>query len=678
MPPDLTRTVQSQPGSEPRLDERRLRELFDRTFQFIGLLSPDGTLLEINRTALDLIGASREDVVGLPFWDTPFWRTAEDRDRLRAGVAAAAAGEFVRYETEHEAAGGGTIVVDLSLKPVRGEDGRVELIIPEGRDITDAKRAEEALRISEAKFSGIVSISSDAILSIDVSQTIIHFNRGAEEIFGYREDEILGQPLEILIPEAFRRAHRHHVEAFGASPVAARRMGERSEIAGLRKNGEEFPAEASISKLDLGGSRIYTVVLRDITQRKRVERAQRFLAEAGAVLASSLDFDTTLESIVRLAVPTLADWCVIYAAEPDDRIRRLHSAHADGEKEHLLERLATYPIEASRPHPVIEVLRTGTASLENDVAEARVDAFASDAEHGRIQRALGMRSWLVVPLTARGEAHGAIGFYRAAARRGFEPDEVALAHDLAGRAALAMDNARLYGEARRAIEARDDLLAVVSHDLGNPLSAIRIGTSLLLKHLPREELGTAGWQHLDGIRQSVEQMERLIENLLQVKRLEAGLLTLNRRSHRVASLVRAAVEALAPVARARSLTLDCHLSDDLPNVLADSDRIHQVFSNLIGNSIKFTPEGGAITVEAAREGAEVRFCVADTGIGIPPGALPRIFDRFWQARETRPKGKGIGLGLSIVKGIVDAHDGRIWVESREGVGTTFHFTLPIA
>lgn len=661
----------------PRETPRRFRAAFDRSVQFLALLSPDGTVLEANRTALGLIGAEREDVVGRRFWETRWWNGDETRERLRAAIAAAAAGETVRYGIEHIAAGGSATVVDFSLTPVPGAGGRIEFLLAEGRDVTEAERAREALRVSEAKFSGIVSISADAIISVDESQRIIHFNYGAEKIFGYGEREVLGRPLDILIPEAARAAHREHVRQFGESPAFARHMGERGEISGRRKNGELFPAEASISKLDLGGSRIYTVVLRDITERKRVERAQRFLADAGAVLAASLDYEETLESIVRLAVPALADWCMVYIAERDG-IRRLRAAHADPAREPLLRRLESFPIDDRSPHPLLRALGSGEAECIPEAAGAFLDSFAPDPEYRAALRELGLASALIVPLAARGDNRGAIGLYRSHASPRYAAADLDLARGLAARAALAMDNARLYREAQQAIRARDDVLAVVSHDLGNPLGAIRIGTTLLLRHLPREELGTAGWKHLEGIRQSVEQMERLVHNLLEVKRLEAGHLSLERRSHRAASLVAAAVEALAPVAGERSIALDARVDDGVPPVLADRDRVQQVFSNLIGNAIKFTPEGGRITVEAAPDGAEVRFAVADTGIGIAPESLARVFDRFWQARRPRPEGRGIGLGLAIVKGIVEAHGGRVWVESQEGVGTTFYFTLPVA
>ena len=184
--------------------------------------------------------------------------------------------------------------------------------------------AENTLRTSDA----IIAISSDAIISTDVQQRIIRFNRGAEEIFGYRAEEVLGLPLNVLLPARFRDTHGDHVRQFARSGVAARRMAERRQISGRRKNGEEFPAEASISQVDLDGDRLFTVVLRDISDRKRAEQAQRFLAQAGALLAGSLDADQTLDSVAALAVPMLGDWCIVFLND-EKGMRRAIAVHAD-------------------------------------------------------------------------------------------------------------------------------------------------------------------------------------------------------------------------------------------------------------------------------------------------------------------------------------------------------------
>jgi PAS domain S-box-containing protein len=662
-------------ASEGKMEEseRRFRALFEHSFQFMWLLSPAGVLLEVNASALAFGGLSRQDVVGLPFWETGWWPTeGESRARLRSAIAEAARGSFVRYEAEAVAAGGREAVIDFSVKPIFEEDGSIPVLVAEGRDVTEARWAERALRVSEAKFAGIVNIASDAIISIDESQAITLFNIGAEQIFGWTAEEVLGRPLEILIPERYRAAHGDHVRLFGRSGVAARRMGERTEISGLRRSGEEFPAEASISRMLVGGERIYTVLLRDVTARRRAEQTQQFLAGATAALVRSLDFETTLRSIARLAVPAVADWCAIYLLEPRGVVRTLEVAHGDPERQELAASLTRDPLGAPGGHPVFDVLASGESLLIPEAGTTLLNRLAATPEQRALYERLGINSLLCAPLLARGRTLGAIAFFSGG--RAFGAEDVSLLSDLATRSALAIDNARLYREAREAVHTRDEVLSIVSHDLGNPLSAIRIGTTLLLRGRAVDP-DHDSWQHLDAIRQSVEQMERLINDLLEVKRLDAGRLELHVRPQSPESLIREAHDMLRGLAQEKDQRFDWEAAAELPEVAADRQRVLQLFSNLIGNAIKFTPRGGHIRVSAAAGERDVVFTVADTGPGIEAASLPHIFDRFWRARRTAGS-QGFGLGLAITKGIVEAHGGTIRAESELGSGTRIVFTLP--
>jgi PAS domain S-box-containing protein len=655
--------------------ELRLRAMFDHTFQFMGVLTPAGRVLEANRAALDFAGLEADDVVGRYFWETGWWRHSEaEQARVREAIGRAAAGEFVRYEVDLPGSDGGIRTIDLSLKPVQDEDGRVAFLIPEGRDISETKWAERALRVSEAKFAGIIGIASDAIVSVDEHFEITLFNRGAETIFGYTAAEVLGQPLEVLLPVRFRGVHAQHLRHFASSNVAARRMGERQEIHGLRKDGTEFPAEASISKLDLFGTAVFTVVLRDITDRKRVERSQRFLAQAGAILASTLDYEKTLSSVAGLTVPELADWSVVYVRDEGGAVRRIEVAHADPAKRELLHELLLYPLDPRTPHPVFPVLETGRPEVLSDISDAFLRALSLNDAHYELYRQLGLGSMMVVPLVARGETGGAMGFFSARPRR-YGADELALAQDLGVLSALAVDNARLYRNAQEAVQARDDMMAVVSHDLGNPLSAIRIGTSLLLRTLPPAQLRSGGAKHLEFIRQSAQQMEGLVNDLLDVKRLEAGTVTLQLRPVEPREIVGQVLDVFRPIAEGGGIALDSQC-DEAPAVAADPQRLAQVLSNLVSNALKFTAADGRVTICARGAGDSVLFSVADTGAGIAAEHLPHVFDRFWQAR--REGRKGLGLGLAIARGLVEAHGGSIWVESVVGEGSTFLFTVPAA
>ncbi len=538
------------------------------------------------------------------------------------------------------------------------------------------RRVEASLRFSEAKFAGMVAISTDAIISVDESQRITDFNSGAEQIFGYPASEVLGEPLSMLIPDRFRAAHAGHVASFAESPVAARRMGDRRDvdIRGVRRSGEEFPAEASISKLSIGGRRVYTVVLRDITLRRRREEGQRFLARAGALLAGSLDYQETLQTVADLAVAHLADLCVIFMLDDHGALRRAHAAHRDPDHAESIQRLLRFPpLEA--PHPGRTAVDTGRLQLLSEVPETLLESLSEDGL-GDLLRQLGAGSAVIAPLVARGATRGALEFVSAERGR-YGEDDAALVEELARRAALALDNARLYSEAQQAISARNEVLSVVSHDLGNPLSAIFIGTRLLLRSVPESERGRGGWEHLESIRHSAEQMQTLIDDLLEVQRIESGKLSLEWDRYSAQALVSESVARISPLASDRSLSLVVELPPHLPPVRGDRDRILQVFGNLLGNAVKFTPEGGRIRIRAEREGSSfIRFSVADTGTGVPPDQLPHIFDRFWQARRTGKR--GAGLGLAIARGIVEAHGGDIRAESEAGRGTVLSFTIPLA
>jgi PAS domain S-box-containing protein len=651
-----------------------VRALFEHMRDLLVVLDRDGRIVEINGAAAALTGLPRDALAGRAYADVAWPAEAGGgRDGLLGAIARAGAGEGTRLDVEVRDAAGRARSLELVVTSV--SDGGAEFIAVHGRDVTEAKWSERALRVSEAKFAGIISISSDAIISVDESYQITMFNQGAERMFGYRSAEVVGRDLGVLLPERFRAVHGVHMRNFAGAATVARRMGERQEISGLRADGSEFPAEASISKLELAGSRVFTVVLRDITDRKRSERTQHFLAEAGSILASSLDYEKTLASVAGLSVPELADWCVVYIRQDDGSVRRLEMAHAEVSKRELLPELLKYPLDPRTPHPVFTAIETGTAQLVTDLSDSFLQAISQSPEHLHIYRELGMRSMMIVPMVARGETRGAMGFMSAQRLR-YSGDDLKVAHDLALIAAMALDNARLYRDARAAVQARDDMIAVVSHDLGNPLSAIRIGTTLLLRTIPEEERATGAWQHLDFIRQSAQQMENLINDLLEVKRLESGKVTLRARDVRAVDIVRDVLDVFLPIAEQRSIDLAWTPQDGLPWVHADHERVVQLLSNLVGNAVKFTAPGGRVRVTARRTGNVVLFAVSDNGPGISPENLPHIFDRFWQGR---PAGKtGLGLGLAIARGIAEAHGGTIWCESAVGAGTTFLFTLPVS
>lgn len=538
------------------------------------------------------------------------------------------------------------------------------------REMTEIKGPTRET-ITDAILAGIVTISADAIICIDDSQQIIFFNEGAESVFGYSTAEIMGQPLNVLIPARYRGTHSSHVQEFGRSPVHARRMGERGKILGLRKNGEEFPAEAAISHLGVEGQKVYSVVLHDVTERIRAHETQRFLAEAGEALASSLGHEETLRNIARLAVPRLADACVVNVFH-GGQFHGIAVAHIDPAHAAEIERTrAEHPVDLAGDHAVAQVIRTlqpitwskAGKSEQKSALPDLVDIFGEFPEAG-----------IVMPLVAREQPLGVIAFYRKS--DSYDSGDQFLAEELGRRAAIAIDNARLHDLIQEGIRARDDIIGIVSHDLRNPVNAVKMLTGAMLDRERETPLPTDLVEYVSVIRQATEQMDGLISDLLDVTRIEAGRLAVSATRQNTEELLSDALRTLAPVAAEKELTLHIEAPDIMPDVIADRERIAQAVSNLVGNAVKFSPPGGSITVRVAVLEQEIVFSVSDKGHGMTGDQLSHAFDRFWQSSRTDRQ--GAGLGLAITKGIIEAHGGRIWAESVPGAGSTFYFTLLIA
>ncbi len=676
----LTRERQAREQAEAanvklRESEERFRLAFEEAPIGMALVALDGRFVRVNHVLCEILGYTADELMGLSF------QAITHPDDVDANVAVA--GQLTRREVSRYQRGkryvrkdGSVVDVMLSVSIARDRDGSPLHYISQVEDITERKRLENALRLAEAKSSGILAISADAIISIDENQRITMFNEGAEKTFGYPRAEAIGVPVEQLIPERFRAAHREHVDAFASGPQAARLMGARKgEIFGLRKNGEEFPANAAISKLAIDGSSVVTVALRDVTEQKRVENEQRFLAQIGPVLASSLSYEETLAKVAELAVRDLADICLVEVVDESGEIGWVRVASRDHSKVWLTSILGRSRRNGSRTRLFPAVLERKCPVLMRRPTAQAVISLAGNERQGQALVAAGVQSVVVVPLVAGERLLGAIAFMSSAASGGYGPADLRLAEEVAHRAALAVENALLYRAARRATRARDDVLAIVAHDLRNPLNTIVMAAGALGP--PHGEAERRSERPAVFIERAAMRMNRLIEDILDVSSIDAGQLSMELGEVAPGEIIAEAIESQQPIAAAASLELRQDVSVRLPLAEANHDRLLQVFENLIGNAIKFTKPSGQITVGAAPRDGEVLFWVSDTGSGIAEHDLPHVFDRFWQGGK-RKQGPGSGLGLPIVKGIIDAHKGRVWVRSSPGHGSTFFFTIPTA
>ena len=422
----------------------------------------------------------------------------------------------------------------------------------------------------------------------------------------------------------------------------------------------------------------YEELVRTNEAVRMAERRSRFLAQASGMLAGSLDAETIVGNLARFAVPELADVCVADLVDDEGTIRRVEVACSVPSLEESAAALRTERLAVHRPAVLDRVLRQRAPVVIPDVTAEELALLAP--EGGALARACsgGLRSLMAVPLIARGHVLGALLFLGSETRRRYGSDELALAVGLARTAAQAVDNARLYQAAQLATRARDDLLAIVSHDLRNPIHAIYMASSFMLDVLPEDDAdpNTAiSRKQAQVMRRSAQRANTLIGDLLDITRIEAGRLKINAQPVDAADLLQDALHEAAPLAEQKGLSLHAAPSGTLPRVSADRSRMAQVFANLIGNAVKFTPAGGMVEVRAEQREGEVLFTVRDSGPGIEAAHLPHLFDRYWQARETQQL--GTGLGLFIAHGVTEAHGGRMWAESTRGDGATFYFTLPV-
>lgn len=415
---------------------------------------------------------------------------------------------------------------------------------------------------------------------------------------------------------------------------------------------------------------------RVLARARAAEARNRFLAEATEALASSLDYNQTLERIVHLSVRATADLASLYWLEPDGSVRLSAIAAADPRHEAVARELdALLPLHIEQhDRALIRSMRSGKAELIEDIPAGTRETWSPTPRARELLAELAFRSYMAVPLLVRGRALGALALTTNARGRRLGPDDLALAEELARRAALAVENARLYREAQEASRLKDEFLATVSHELRTPLMAI-LGWTHLLRTGRASDVARAA----ETIERNAQAQARIVEDVLDTSRIITGKLQLKLARVSLREVVRAAIDTVRPAAEAKSIELVTSVDFGVGDTLGDAERLQQVTWNLLANAIKFTPAGGRVEARLEREGAFARLTVVDSGQGIHPDFLPHVFERFRQGDSTMTRAHGgLGLGLAIVRHLVELHGGYVSADSPgEGQGATFTVRLPL-
>jgi PAS domain S-box-containing protein len=646
---------------------RELAAIVESTDEAIIRVDLQGTIQTWNRGAELVYGYTAEDAIGRSVRIVlPADRQTEEfalLERVNHGERIAG------FETIRCRKDGECFPASLTISPIRDESGAVIGASKIARDISQRKGAEERFRLA-------VEAAPTAMLIVDEGGAITFANGLAERLFGYTREELVDRSVDHLVPERYRPLHPHHRAHF-YTELTRRPMGAGRDLYAVRKNGSEVPVEIGLSPFKADAGTFVLAAITDITDRKRASQHAAFLAEAGAILAQSLDYGSTLKGVTNLAVPSLADWCAVDVLNDEHKLERLAVAHVDPAKIELARTIQLKYEDPNSPFSPTAVVRTGTGAFVKEISDEMIVASArGDQDRIAEVRSLGLRSYMIVPLTTHGRTFGSLTFATAESGRLYADDDFRFARDVAFRAALAVDNARAYQDAQTANRLKDEFLATLSHELRTPLNAI-LGYARLLQSglMPDDRKARA----LVTVERNASALAQIVEDILDVSRIIAGKVRLQIQAVDVAQVVRNAVETMSPAADAKQIHLQTMLDPRAGPISGDPDRLQQIVWNLLSNSVKFTPRDGIVQVRLERINSHVEIAVSDTGIGIAPEFLPYIFERFRQADSatTRRYG-GIGLGLAIVRHLVELHGGTIHAASGgKDQGSTFRVRLPL-
>jgi len=631
----------------------------------------NGIIRTWNRAAEAMFGYTAEEAIGRSIrMIIPPERQSEEDDvlaKIRAGE------ELSHFETIRCRKDGTRIPIALTVSPIRDDSGEIVGASKIARDISEKRRAAAGERL----LAGVIHSSDDAIVTKDLEGTITSWNPAAERMFGYTAEEAIGRSIRMIVPQELQQEEDTVLASIRAGGTV-----DHFETVRQRKDGTRLAISLTVSPIrdDAGTIVGASKIARDVTERVRLRQVAQEqaainerLGQVGVVVAASLDRETIVQTVTDAARDlTRAEFGAFFYNARDDQ-----SGDA-----YMLYTLSGAPKEAFAkfPHPRPTAIFDPTFRGETTV---RLDDVTRDPRYGQNPPFYGMpaghvpvRSYLAVPVKASGgQVLGGLFFGHSRAGM-FTAEHERLVEGLGAWATVALENARLYVEAREANRMKDEFLAVLSHELRTPLNAIVGYARLLRGGILSEDKVERG---LETLERNATALTQIVEDVLDVSRIVSGKIRLDVQPVELPFILDNAVATVQPAADAKGVRLQTTIDPRVGPVSGDRDRLQQVAWNLLTNAVKFTPRGGRVQIVLQRVNSHVEIAVSDTGIGIRPDFLPFVFDRFRQAEGgiTRKAG-GLGLGLAIVRHIVEMHGGTVDASSAgEGMGATFRVRLPV-
>ncbi|MEX0937981.1 MAG: PAS domain S-box protein [Pirellulales bacterium] len=630
----------------------------------------EGLITSWNEAAEDLYGYTAEEVVGQPF-SVLLPEGREDElavflDQLHRGE------RITHFETVRRRKDGELIHVTLSYSPIHDAEGNPIGAAVIARDIGERRRAAEVLRDNEERLRLSLDAGQMGVWDWDIRTGALKWSENLESLHGIESGAFDGtfESFQQLIHPEDRESVigviQHAIATRQPYEIEFRSIGTDGSLHWTSGKGQIY--------YDEDGPVRMVGVCTDVTDRKLSEETARFLARASAELASLVDLDSTLQKVARLSVPFFADWCAVDMVESDGALRRVSVAHVDPDKVELAHQLhERFPPDPDAPQGAWHIVRTKSSEMLSSIPQSLLDETIEDPQRREIIRQLGLRSYIGVPIKIRDEVLGVIIFISAETGRIYDEDDLEVAEDLAHRAAVAIENARLYQQVREADRRKDEFLAMLAHELRNPLAPLRSGLELLA-------LGTSDHGETIGLMQDqVAYLARLVDDLLDVSRIVRGKVELRPEILALDTVVKRTEQYLRSVTDARDQVLIVHLPESTIWLNADRVRLGQIIENLLNNGSKYTDRGGRIELSVTREGDSAVIAVKDNGMGIEPDLLPRVFDLFTQSSRALDRAQGgLGIGLTLVRKLVEIHGGSIAVHSDgPGCGSTFTVRLPV-